>query len=201
MTPPPIFPTLPGQGWSVHKKPTFSTRVASHASGREVRAGLFARALYEFELTFNGLDSSGAFPGLQAQSLQTLMGFFLTAQGQLNSFLFVDPADSAVSAQNFGVGDGVTTSFVLGRAIGGYYEPVSYVTAVSTLTVAGAPTAAFTLTAPNLVTFSTPPAAGAVLAWTGTFAFQCRFLDDTLDFEEIMSGAWQSKSVKFRSIR
>ena len=108
---PPLFPALPGQGWSVHKKPTFSTRVASHTSGREVRASLFARALYEFELTFDGLDSSGGFPGLQSQSLQTLMGFFLTAQGQLNSFLYADPSDSAVTAQNIGTGNGSTTVF------------------------------------------------------------------------------------------
>jgi hypothetical protein len=73
----PIFPTLPGQGWSVKKKPTFSTRVASHSSGREVRLSLYAHALYAFELTFDGLDSSGANPGLQAQSLQQLMGFWL----------------------------------------------------------------------------------------------------------------------------
>jgi len=31
------FPALPGLAFSVHKKPSFSTRVASHVSGREVR--------------------------------------------------------------------------------------------------------------------------------------------------------------------
>ncbi|WP_298353953.1 DUF2460 domain-containing protein [Rhodoblastus sp.] len=126
MSSPPILPVLPGQGWSVHKKPSFSTRVASHPSGREVRAGLYAHALYEFELTFNGLDSSGAFPGLQSQSLQTLMGFYLTAQGQLNSFLYLDPSDHTATSQGIGTGDGSTTTFSLGRALGGYYEPVSY---------------------------------------------------------------------------
>ena len=201
MTPPPNFPTLPGQGWSVHKKPVFSTRVASHVSGREVRAGLYAHPLYEFELTFNGLDSLGGFPGLQSQSLQTLMGFFLTAQGQLNSFLYADPTDSAVSGQAIGTSDGSTTAFTLGRTIGAYYEPVSYATAISSVTISGVSTSAYTLTAPNTITFTTAPASGAAIAWTGTYAFQCRFLDDQMDFEEVMSGAWQNKSVKFRSIR
>ncbi len=416
MTTPPFFPTLPGQGWSVHKKPVFSTRVASHVSGREVRAGLYAHALYEFELTFNGLDSSGAFPALQAQSLQTLMGFFLTAQGQLNSFLYLDPTDNTVGGQVLATGDGSTTTFALGRAIGGYYEPVSYalnptapwivnfgnatapnylpnnmvanstfvgavagtpgtnptgwfigadashglsqeivgvgtdaatglpymdlrifgtdtnsggnlavsvqppVVAASigesfiqsvyvalvdgTLPPAGAngvtlvlfdgnqyhavkisitstltrfsqsvtptysgmtsvawelwvygPTVAntavdftirlaapqlelvipaaqnapnpfmptfgsayyggpqvsvngsvinpssYAFTAPNTIAFSTAPTLGAVIAWTGTYVFQCRFLDDQWDFENFMSGLWQNKSVKFRSIR
>lgn len=201
MTTPPTFPTLPGQGSSVHKKPLFSTRVASHVSGREVRAGLYAHALYEFELTFDGLDFSGGFLGLQAQSLQTLIGFFLTAQGQLNSFLYVDPTDSAVSGQTVGTGDGTTTAFMLGRAIGGYFEPVSYVTGISSVTVNGVATGAYAFTAPNTITFSSAPASGAAIAWTGTYAFQCRFLDDQMDFEEFASGAWQNKSIKFRSIR
>ena len=200
MTTPPTFPTLPGQGWSVHKKPVFSTRVASHASGREVRAGLYAHALYEFELTFNGLDSSGGFPGLQAQSLQTLMGFFLTAQGQLNSFLYTDPTDSAVNNQVIATGDGATTAFTLGRSIGGYYEPVSYATAITSVTVNGVATGV-TFSAPNVIAFASAPASGASIAWTGTYAFLCRFLEDSMDFEEIISGAWQNKSVKFRSIR
>lgn len=403
----PTFPSLPGQGWSVHKKPTFSTRVAPHSSGREVRVGLYAHALYEFEMTFNGLDSSGGFPGLQANSLQTLMGFFLSIGGQLNTFLYSDPSDNSAAMQGFGVGDGVTTTFTLGRAIGGYFEPVSYVIAPTAPTVGpsggylpnnlvsnsmnvgvvtglafnssgaytgpgalptgwmmfadsglvvtvvgtgtqnglpyidlqfagtatnsylvlslagivtaspgqthiasftasltggtlanvncvievrtnnntndvaftptatptlvsstftlpagstqaeacllltlttgaavnltlrlagvmqsqvnstlqtapfsfiptygaanygapqifvnGAPAAsAPTFTAPNSVTFSTPPSNGAVLAWTGSYAFQCRLLDDQWDFEEFMSGLWANKSVKFRSSR
>ncbi len=59
----PTFPTLPGQGWNVVKTPPFSTRVAPHSSGREVRAPLYAHTLYEFELTFDALDSSGANAG------------------------------------------------------------------------------------------------------------------------------------------
>ena len=58
------FPQLPGQGWSVHKRPSFSTRVASHVSGREVRSALYAATLYEFELTFDGLVAGGGFGGL-----------------------------------------------------------------------------------------------------------------------------------------
>lgn len=127
----PVFPNLPGQGWSIHKKPTFSTRVASHPSGREVRAGLYAHALYEFELGFDALDSSGQFGGLQMQSLQSLMGFFMAAQGQLYPFLYADPSDGAANAQIFGTGDGATKVFTLGRSLGAFFEPVSYVTAVA----------------------------------------------------------------------
>ena len=197
----PVFPNLPGQGWSIHKKPTFSTRVASHASGRDVRAGLYAHALYEFELGFDALDSSGQFGGLQMQSLQSLMGFFMAAHGQLYPFLYADPSDGAANAQIFGTGDGATKVFTLGRSLGAFFEPVSYVTAVAGVTVNGAAVSGFSWVAPNQLVFSNPPIAGAVLAWTGTYAFLCRFLDDTLDFEQFLAGVWRNKSIKFRSIR
>ena len=367
----PILPVLPGLGWNVHKKPTFSTRVEPHVSGRETRAGLYARALWEFELAYEGLDSAGYYPGLVAQSLQTLMGLYLSCQGRLNPFVYYDPTDYQVSGQTFGVGDGAATSFQLVRSIGGYLDPVPYPfapSAASVFQVQGAAAAyapsnlfnysgamtnaawfrtnstivggvsdplggtnAFTLTATaangytsqfkpeivglpsiavstyvkrrtgsgvfqiynpaagtwqittvtgswarqsilvgavtwtgagfllatngdavdlfqpqaeartagsaaapgayfqsgasdyfggpyitansvfvdpsaytitnGLVTFLSPPANGAVLAWTGYFGFLCRFIDDQADFENFMAGAWQVQSLKFRQVR
>ena len=43
MTTPPSFPTLAGLGWSVHKKPVFSTMVANHVSAVERFATLSIR--------------------------------------------------------------------------------------------------------------------------------------------------------------
>jgi uncharacterized protein (TIGR02217 family) len=197
----PIFPTLPGQGWSVKKTPTFSTRVAAHSSGREVRRPLYAHALYQFELAFDALDSSGANTGLQTQSLQTLMGFWMSCGGQQGTFLYIDPTDNAVTAQTIAMGDGATKSFVLGRAIGGYYEPASYVSSVANVTVAGASTSAYTMTAPNILQFATPPASGANIAASFSYAFQCRFLDDAAEFENFASGLWKTGPLKFRQVR
>jgi len=197
----PTFPTLPGQGWSVKKTPTFSTRVAPHVSGREVRASLYAHALYQFELTFDGLDSSGSYSGLQAQSLQTLMGFWLACGGQFGTFLYVDPTDNLVSAQTFATGDGSTTTFTLQRGIGGYLEPVSYAVAVGGVTVGGAATSGWTLNAPNTITFTTAPASGAAIAANISYGFQCRFFDDQAEFENFMSGLWKVTSLKFRQVR
>ena len=118
------FPNLPGMGWSLHRKPTWSTLVSSHVSGREVRAAQYANPIWNFELTFDGLDSSAnnAYGALGALSLQTLMGFFLAQQGQLGSFYFADPADFTVTGQNIGTGDGSTTSFQMVRTMGQYNE-------------------------------------------------------------------------------
>src|SRR5208337_2444752 len=94
---PPPFPTLAGQGWSVHKTPLFSTIVASHVSGREVRDALYQNPIWRFELTFDGLGSdSVSYPGVGAQSLQSPMGFYVQCQGQYGSFLYTDPTDNAV---------------------------------------------------------------------------------------------------------
>ena len=199
----PVFPTLPGQGWSVKKTPTFSTRVASHVSGREVRAANYAHGLYAFELTFDGLDSNGAHAGLTATSLQTLMGFYAAAQGQFATFLYTDPTDNTASSATFGVGDGSTTAFTLFRPLGASgNEPVSYATAVNSVTLNGVTSGIlWTFTAPNTITFASAPAAGTTLAWSGTYAFQCRFTDDSVEFENFMSGLWAVKSLKFRQVR
>lgn len=222
MTSPPIFPALAGQGWSVRKKPTFATTVASHVSAREVRSPNYANPVWQFELTFDGLDGtpSGQYGGLGAQSLQSLMGLFLQCQGQYGSFLYYDPTDYSVSAQAFATGDGATTSFPLVRTLGGFNEPViAPVTVATTLYLSGGVTVAaaapvikdngatvvpanYTISNPGgVVTFASAPASGHALTWTGYYGFLCRFDADDLDFEQMMANLWRAESVKFRSLR
>jgi uncharacterized protein (TIGR02217 family) len=201
---PPALPVLPGLAWSRHKKPGFSTRIASHVSGREVRVALMSYPLYEFEAVYDGLTSSAnAFGGLGANSLQSLMGFFLTLQGQLGTFLYTDPDDSAVTGQAFGSGDGTTTSFTMMRSLGGFLEPAGWVTAVANVYLNGSVQASsvYSLTTPNTLTFTAAPANGAVVAADFSYAFNCRFLDDQMDFEEFMSSLWKLDSMKFRSVK
>jgi hypothetical protein len=76
--------------------------VAQHVSGREVRAPLYSQGLYEFELTIDGLDSTGfGFPNLGNQSLQALMGLYIQCQGQYGTFLFVDSTDTVAIDQYY----------------------------------------------------------------------------------------------------
>lgn len=203
MTIPPSFPTLIGQGWSVHKRPIFSTRVASHVSGREVRDALYAHTLYEYELVFNALSSSSTqFATLGTGSLQQLMGFFLSMQGQFGTFLYNDPSDGAVTGQLLGSGDGATTAFTFVRPLGGFAEPVGWVTGTPVIYLNGvAQTTGFTIAPPNSLTFATAPPSGAAISADFAYAFQCRFLEDALDFENFMQDLWGVKSVKFRSVK
>ncbi len=200
--PPPVFPNLAGQGWSVHKRPGFSTRTATHVSGREVRVPFFSFPLYEFELMFEGLDSDGSFPGLGASSLQSLMGLYLQARGSYGTFLYTDPTDSAATAQLLGIGDGSRTAFTFQRTLGGAIEPVSYVTSVSNVYLNGIDQpSGWSFTAPRTLTFSVAPENGVTVTATFTYAFECRFLDDQVDFENFMSGLWKVESLKFRSVK
>jgi hypothetical protein len=204
MTTPPALPTLPGLAWSRRKKPAFNTRVASHVSGREVRVALMNYPLYEFEATYGGLTSlTSGFAGLGASSLQSLMGFFLQLQGQFGTFLYTDPDDSAVTGQGIGVGDGTTAAFTFARALGGFAEPVGWVTAVSHVYLNGTlqSVGSYSLTTPNTLSFTTPPGAGVAVSADFAYAFQCRFVDDQMEFEEFMSNLWKLESMKFRSVK
>ena len=205
MTTPPSLPTVAGLSWSRHKKPGFSTRIAKHASGREVRAALMQYPLYEFEASYaGGLPSSGSYPGpLGSSDLQSLMGFFMQMQGQFGTFLYTDPDDHTATNQTIDDGDGATQEFLIVRDLGGFIEPVSWVTTLSTVYFNGSPVSGsnYSLTDPNILTFITAPSDGTVISATFSFAFNCRFLDDQMDFEEFMSNLWKLDSMKFRSVK
>ena len=54
----------------------------------------------------------------------------------------------------------------------------------------------------NSLVFATAPArAGRAIGASFSYAFQCRFEDDTVDFEEFMQSLWRVDSLKFRSVR
>ena len=203
MSAPPSFPHLAGQGWSIHKKPMFSTLVASHVSGREVRDPLYQNPIWRFEVTFDGLASdSASYPGAGAQSLQSLMGLYLQCQGQYGTFLYSDPTDNVASNQIFATGDGATTTFTFARTLGGFLEPVGWVTNVSQVTLDGVvQSTGWSLLTPNSLVFSAPPVIGALVGASFTYAFLCRFDDDAADFEQFMQNLWRVETLKFRSVR
>jgi hypothetical protein len=206
MTTPPSFPILAGQGWSVHKKPNWSTIVAPHVSGREVRFANYQYPIWEFEATFDGLTDLASPPtnyaNLGASSLQSLMGLFLQLQGQFGTFLYADPTDSLATAQSLGTGTGSATAFTFARTLGGFTEPVGWVTTVSNVYLNGVNQASgWSLTTPNSLVFASAPGSGVAINATFAFAFECRFDDDNLDFEEFMQDLWKLESLKFKSVR
>ena len=201
IAPPNALPFLPGLGWSVHRRPTFDTIVAPHPSGAEVRLALWQNALWEFELSYDALASNAAYPGVWTDTLQTLMGFYLARGGARGSFLFIDPDFNSMTGQGIGAGDGTTVAFSFVRTFGGQIEPIGWVTAVAAVYLNGVATASGWTVSGNTITFASPPASGVVISADFSYGFVCRFLEDTLDFEEFMDNLWQLKSLKFRQVR
>src|ERR1700686_1025031 len=111
-----VFPTLPGQSWSVLKTPRFATRIQKGISGRELRVLDQPNPIWEWTLTYEVMrdqNDTRAVGGLGVgyNELRSLMGFFCQCQGAFQPFLFFDPADNNVTSQGLAGGDGVTTKF------------------------------------------------------------------------------------------
>jgi len=201
MSVPPSFPHLPGRGWSVHKRPLFSTLVASHVSGREVRSSLFNEPLYEFELVIDGLSAGSSYPGLGVSSLQALMGLYLQCQGAYGTFLYEDQTDNFIAMQLIAIGDGLSTNFAVKRSIGMASTSVSWVNAIETVRFDNDVVSGWSLVQPNSLVFSSAPPEGVAITADFSYAFLCRFLEDQIDFENIRTGLWMIESLKFRSVR
>jgi hypothetical protein len=136
-----VFPTIPSQGWSVFKAPNFNTLTQVSASGKEVRAGLWANPIWDFKLTWEILKDANGPPS----DIDTFMNWFAARQGSFDSFLFSDPTDNTVAAQLLGYGDGTTKNFQLARSFisGGDLETIQNPNAVTNVYLNGTPQAAF----------------------------------------------------------
>lgn len=193
-----MFPTLKGLIFPVTKTPIWSTKIQTATSGKETRLAFWSYPIWKYSIGFDILQSNAV------GDLQTLAGFYLARQGSYDSFLFTDPDDNAVTALQFGTGNGVTTSFQLLRTLGGYAEPVQALNGAASIFNAGAlqtVTTNYTISATGLVTFVTAPLAGNVLTWTGSFYWRCRFLSDSIDLNKFMKDLWELQNLSFQSVK
>lgn len=182
-----LFPTLPGQAWPVVFEPRWATKVLPAVSGRETRGRFQALPTWAITLPFEFLTRSDR---------QTLLGLFLSMAGMWDSFLLNAGDDSIATEAPFGVGDGTTRAFQLVRQTGTYVEPVQNIASIGSVKVAGVATTAYTLDAYGLLTFTTAPASGAALTWTGVYYYRCRFDQDAASFEEFMQRMYTLKTLK-----
>lgn len=187
-----VFPVLPGLKWSGSKSPIWSTAVQQSTSGCEVRAALYANPLWKFSLSYEFLRDDAS------QELQQIIGLFNRCKGQFRPFLYRDPTDCTVTDQRFGTGNGVQRTFQLVRSIGGFAEPVAAVAGTPLILAGGSAVTGFSIDG-GTVTFASPPS--GALSWSGEFYYRCRFLEDTLTFENFLYRLWELKSLEFRSVR
>jgi uncharacterized protein (TIGR02217 family) len=200
-----VYPVLPGLTFGNTRIPTFNTGVQPALSGKESRIAYQLYPLYTFELQYELLRDD-----ITTSDLKALAGLFNACQGQFDTFLFSDPAFNTVTAQQFGTGDAVTTTFQItaiyqnsgGPGIAEIIQNFNGAPAISvngTLQTAGT---AYTLGATGIVTFLAGhiPAAAAVITWTGSFYYRCRFSDDTFSSEQFMNKWWQG-DVKIQQVK
>ena len=196
-----VYPSLPGLSWPVLKSPQWTTRAQTSVSGKEIRTSFMAYPLWQFTLTYDVLRGASAF-----KEYQRLTDFFNARRGAWDDFLFDDVLDNSVALEQFGTGNAATTAFQLLRRIyaGGFIEPVQNLNAAPSIFVNGVLktlTTDYTISSTGLVSFTSAPAGGAVLTWTGTFYYRVKFVKDALDFEEFLKDLWSLKKVELRSIK
>lgn len=192
-----LFPTLAGLTFPVEKTPIWSTKIQPSVSGKETRLAFWSYPIWQYSIDYDLLRSDNV-----NAELQSLLGFFNARFGSFDSWWFNDPDDNTAVAQRFGTGDGTTTAFQLSRSFGGFTEPVRAINTMGTVTVAGTPTSAFTVNASTgVLTYTSAPASSAALLWSGTFYWQCRFMDDQMTTTKFMRDFWETKSLRFQSIK
>lgn len=217
----PVYPgpdLLPGLAYGSKWTPQFfNMDPATTATGAQIDLGLSQYPLHAFELNYeflrDGPNASGS--ALAQLEFKTMMGFFLQIGGSLGRFLYKNPDDYQVFQNHVGVGDGVTTDFVLTRTFGangyGAAEPVGQVDAGSPFNVylAGSTTPAdpFTYTldvsspVDNVLTFKAAPGAGVPIAVDMSYFYYCKLADNSNTLEKFMNRLWSLSKVTLQSCR
>lgn len=213
-----IMPTLPlSMAKGFHKSWNFNTVLQKVAAGRgNASVSLTPYALWDMEVDLDHITGNEA---LVSSTVAAFMGTMMACQGRNQLFLFTDPQDSSISYANSGMlnvttgaaapmgtaGDGVSTQFQLARSIGGVaWDVIQNLNGSATVKVNGTVVTAVSISSTGVATFTSAPASGATLQWTGSFYFLCRFSEDTIDATRSYttnSGTdqWDFISIKFSS--
>lgn len=191
-----VFPALPGLMWDVVKQPEFSTKVQTSASGKDSTAAYWTYPRWTFKLSYELLR------GGAETELNTLLGFFLARKGRFDTWLYTDPSDHTVIGQQIGIGDSSTVAFQLVRTISGFTEPMKAINGAPVVKIGGiTQTTGWSINSTGVITFTTPPASGAVITADFSYYFRCRFLKDAAEFNQFMADLWELKKCEFISVK
>jgi uncharacterized protein (TIGR02217 family) len=198
----PIMPALPiSMAAGLKKSPNFNTVKQTTAAGMTSAVSLKPYPTWDFELSLDHIQGQES---VATSVLAQFMSVYMATSGGAGLFLFQDPQDSTVTASQFGVGNGATTSFQLSRTINGAQDIIQNWITPPSVYANGVLSTTALISNTGVVVFSTAPATGAVLTVTGTFYFLCRFAEDTIDAVRSFtrnSGVdlWDVSSIKFSS--
>ncbi len=189
-----LFPELPGLTFDMKCNSEFNTIVHKPANGREVRGSFSAYPMWIFSLNYSHLDDQSY------GDLETLHGFILQRRGRFDSFLYDYKNANTVTNGVLGTGNGSRTEWPLTRVWGGFTEPVENPNQVESITLDDevVDTGDYTISTAGVLNFATAPVADAVIRWTGSYYFRCRFGSDVTDFTEFLSKIYRHEDFQFR---
>lgn len=181
------------------KAPSFDVLIHTPiAKIGEIRASVQPYPLWDIEFELEWARGAENMPGTV---YNYLLGFFLQCGGPFSDFLYDDPYDDSVTAAFFGLGDGTTTQFQLIRPIGSGYDIVQNLNGAPALYDNGSLIASgYTVSTTGIITFTTAPASGHVLTWTGSYYYRVRFLNPEVKFSQFAKQIWEAKSLPLRSV-
>ena len=196
-----VLPSLAGLTYPVNRTPVWDTITQPSVSGKETRVALQTYPRWKWDVSFSILRSAAAYT-----EFQTLVGFFNQRQGGFDTFLYSDPDDFTVTGQAIGVGDGVTTTFQLIRALGGFTEPVLAPHAVAHVYNNGTDAGGWTVsnwgtTTPGVVTYSVAPTSGHAITADFTYYWPCRFDQDNCAFQLFLNQYYSVKKLAWQSVK
>lgn len=179
------FPTLPGLGWDIKKRPIFSNAKEVAASGAEFSTAYWSQPMYEFDFDVNFLSQSHR---------DQLEAFYLAHLGDHLPFLLT------VTNDNYKAGlamspapNGSNTVFqLLGL-------PAQTNVVGHQLRVNGAPVAG-TVSETGMVTFAVAPAGGSTPTCDTTYCYVVKF-KDKMEFNQMMSVMYEVRKITFRTYR
>lgn len=197
VSPLPILPSLPGLTYPRKRSAMWRTDHEESFSGLEVTYPTRNLPKWAYEIPISVLRTSTALPEWQA-----LASFFNNLYGSNGLFQYDDPLDDLISAQPFGETDGVTQDYQLVRTGppggGTFTEPVYAPSTITSLTVGGS-TLAYTVGDTGIISFSTIPATGQQLLWSGNYRWVVRFDSDIMAFGQDFYNLYNLDKLAFTS--
>lgn len=217
-SPTPIFPQLPSQAWSVHKEPSYLTDMGVAVSGRSYRLARSVTPRWEFTLTYGGdawlrdqtQNINPWSPLAGFTELEQIGGLFLGCLGSYGEFYFTDPDDNSRSNQFVGVTAGGNQLYTIyfSWGTGPFTPPLFFpVTGIQSLDavyfngVLQSPSAYSLDSSKTILVLTSEPPDGITITADFHFYFRCHFLNDMEEFNQWAKNLWESKSLKFQSVK
>lgn len=170
--------------------PTFRNVIQESISGNEQRFAQWTKCRGVGDLSYGLLTSSDPLGDFRA-----ILALYRAHFGSLYPFRFRDWSDYQAVNSVFGTGDGTTMTFQLSMTydpqaillgtVGTYFYVRDIMLLASTPVIKKAgvvqtPGTAYTISSSGMVTFTSAPASGAQLTWSGEYDVPVRFDTDTL---------------------